>query len=338
MFRLVVFCIFAVLALASGNELHQRQLAGHLLIEDEPLDASRQLAEAGDLDEAALMARFAADTALADAERDAARELAAQIDSARTLERQFRSFVHGMASGEPRDLAGFLGSLSLDLFVIGDLRDLAVQGYRETTAGDGDMLILALSAVGLATTLAPQVDFAPALLKTFRRAGALGERFVKSLSRTARRAVSSGDYARIGRIAEDFGSAARSLGPAPLARVMKHVDEPAELARVSTLAKTDAAAVYGLATLTQGRAVKVFHRTADAGRMAKAARRTSRATKLFAKGFASVPDELLVAALVSSGIIAALVLATLLPRRRRRAIPVLTERRRRTPRMAGNRA
>ena len=40
----------------------------------------------------------------------------------------------------------------LDLFVIGDIRDLVVQGGRELNDGSGDDLILALSAVGLATT------------------------------------------------------------------------------------------------------------------------------------------------------------------------------------------
>ncbi len=329
MFRSIVFVFFAILALASGCELHQRQIAGELLVTAEPLREAGRLLANGHLDEAALMAQFAEDTALDATEREAARARAREIAAARSLWLQARSFAIGAVSGEPRDLAGFLGSMSLDLFVVGDIRDLAVQGYREVSTGDGDLLILALSAVGLATTLSPHVDFAPALLKTFRRAGALGERFVKSLSRSSRRAVASGDFSRIGKIATDFGVAARTLGPAPLARVMKHVDDPADLARVSKLAKADAPAVYGLTYLTDGRAVKAFSRTADAGRMAKAARRGSRLAKIFAKGVAAFPDWLLVAVFLGSGFVAARLLAGLLPRRVSRGdrtVPVLSER------------
>ncbi len=325
----ILFAIgFFAIALLSGSELYQRQLAGGLLITGEPLAEADRLLTAGDVDEAALMARFAAHTAHTADEREAAHARAAQIEAGRTLSRHAHSFAMGALTGEPRDFTGFLGSLSLDLFVVGDIRDLAVQGYREASTGDGDMLILALSAVGLATTLSPHLDFAPALLKTFRRTGALGERFVKSFSRVARRAVSGGDFSRVGKITTDFGTAARALGPAPLARVMKHVDDPAELARVSKLAKANPPAVYGLTRMTNGRAVKAFARTADAGRMAKAARRTSRLAKIFAKGVAVFPDWLLIGCFLASGFIAARLVAAAMPvrARRRSDIPILTHR------------
>lgn len=328
MLRILLVLAFAAVALLSGSELYQREVAGELLVTDEPLEEADRLLAAGHFDEAALMARFAEDTAHNTKEREAARVRGAQIEAAGTLSRHAHAFAMGALSGEPRDFAGFLGSLSLDLFVVGDIRDLAVQGYREASTGDGDMLILALSAVGLATTLSPHLDFAPALLKTFRRTGALGERFVKSFSRVARRAVSGGDFSRVGKITTDFGTAARALGPAPLARVMKHVDEPAELARVSKLAKANPPAVYGLTRMTNGRAVKAFSRTADAGRMAKAARRGSRLAKIFAKSVAVFPDGLLIGVFLASAFIAARLLAGLIPApaRRRRDIPVLTHR------------
>lgn len=335
MIRLTAFLVLAVLAIASALELRQREAASGLLVTADPVAEAERLLAIDRLDEARLMARFAGDTAHGKAEADAARVVAQRIDGADSIGRQVRSFAEGAVTGEPRDLAGFLGSLSLDLFVIGDVRDLAVQGYRETTNGDGDLVIMALSAVGLATTLSPQIDFAPALLKVFRRTGALTERFVKSLRKVSRDALRSGNFRQLATVAEDFGRAARALGPAPLTRVMKHVDEPADLAKVSRLAEANAPAAYALTGLTSGRAVKQIARGADVGVVAKAARRGSRAAKIFAKAVMVMPNWLLVTVMIGAGLAAARMLASLLPGRRERApgrrqrddgVPVLTAR------------
>jgi hypothetical protein len=333
MTRLFFLVVLLTLAFASGSEVHKRQLSGHLLLTGDPLSEAEQLFLQGNFDEAELLARFSAATAFNDAERKRAQALSTRIADSSTFTRHARNFIHGAVSGEPKDLAGFLGSLSLDLFVVGDVRDIAVQGYREIRDGDGDKLILALSTVGLVTTLSPQFDFAPALLKVFRRTGALGERFVKSISRTSRTALATGDYSRMGKIVTDFGGAAKALGPAPMARVMKHVDNPAQLARVSKLAKADAPVVYGLTTMTNGKAIKTFARTADVGTLAKAARRGSRAGKIFAKAVVAIPDWLLIGLFLTASFAAATTLATLIPRRRTarrraidRGIPVLTQR------------
>ncbi len=335
MLRLTAFLVLILLSLASALELRQREAASGLLLAVDPVAEGERLLASDRLDEARLMAHFAEDTANGKHEADEARALARRIKDADTIDRQLRSFAEGAVTGEPRDLAGFLGSLSLDLFVIGDVRDLAVQGYREMTDGDGDLVILALSAVGLATTLSPHLDFAPALLKVFRRAGALTERFVKSLRKVSRDALRSGNFRQLTTVAEDFGRAARALGPAPLARVMKHVDEPADLARVSRLAEANAPAAYALTGLTSGRAVKQIARGADVGVVAKAARRGSRGAKIFAKAVMVMPNWLLVTVMIGAGLAAARMLASLLPGRRERApgrrqrgdgVPVLTAR------------
>lgn len=335
MIRLIAFLAFSTLALASAMELHQRQLADHLLISADPVDQARSEYQAGNPDEAALLAGFAMDTATSDREHEAARVLLSEIDESRTAGAHARSFLSGALSGEPRDLAGFLGSLSLDLFVVGDIRDIVVQGYRQVSAGEGDTLILALSGIGLATTLSPQLDFAPALLKVFRRAGAFSERFVKSLNKASRNALRRGNFSDISRITTDFGSATRALGPAPMARIMKHVDDPLELSRLAKLARKDAPRAFGLTHLTGGKAIKSLKFGADAGTLAKAARRGSRLSKTFAKALYSVPDHVLTILFVVAGFAAAGILAGWMPRRKTRCskpgpssddIPVLVHR------------
>lgn len=319
MYRLLTLLVLTALAAASGFELHQRQLAQGLLLVEDPLAAAHLEHLAGRTDEARLLAEFAIDAADGDDRRESAAALAATIDDGDTLENRMWRFAAGAVTGEPRDLAGFLGSLSLDLFVVGDVRDIAVQGYREMTDGNGDMLILALSGVGLATTLSPHLDFAPALLKLFRRAGAISERFVKTLSKVSREAVRTGDYSRLGKITVDFGRATRALGPAPMARVMKHVDEPAELTHVSRLAGRDPAAVYALTRLSNGRAVKVFSRTADPGALAKAATRGSRLGKIVAKSLRSIPDWALTLVFAITVFVSLRLLGGMLPGRGRRS-------------------
>ena len=52
--------------------------------------------------------------------------------------------------------------------------------HRRSLRLAGALVIVALSAVGLATTLAPEVDWAPSLLKAARRAGSMTEGTARS--------------------------------------------------------------------------------------------------------------------------------------------------------------
>ena len=124
-----------------------------MYIEQDPLEEARNLLDEGRTDEARLLADFTLDTALSESEAAEARLMQQQLSTDRPIAAHAKSFLNGALSGEPKDLAGFLGALSLDLFIIGDIRDLLVQGYRELSHGNGDTLILSLAAVGLATTL-----------------------------------------------------------------------------------------------------------------------------------------------------------------------------------------
>ncbi|GJL82934.1 MAG: hypothetical protein DHS20C01_25680 [marine bacterium B5-7] len=316
----IAFCLFV--AFLSSSELHQRQGSEHLLIEVEPLNEAQRLSADGYDSEAILLAEFASETARSPRERQAAEKLKETLSAEKPFQSQVISFIAGALSGEPRDIEGLIGSLSLDLFVIGDIRDLAVQGYKEIQYGTGDTLILALSAIGLATTLSPPVDFAPALLKILRRTGALGKRFIKSLSKMSRRALGSGDFSRLHKVAEDFGRATRALGPQAMSRVMKHIDDPADLARLSRAAQKNPRATYALVHLSDGRAVNKLGKSADIGSLAKAARRTSRLGKGVAKAVSILPDKLLIAIFLLAVFFAIVAIAAALPNfGRRRGSP-----------------
>ncbi len=326
--RLLAIPLLLLMAWLCAAELRDRQVSGRLTLDQDPVTAAREALDRGHAEEAALLARFARDTTT-DADQVADAESLLRAASAESpWQQRLRDFTHGALTGEPGNLDGFLGSLTLDLFLIGDIRDLVVQGYREATDGDGDALIMGLSAVGLGTSLNPGLHLPSAVLKAFRRAGALSERFVKSLHRLSRTALRSGDFKALGRVSRDFGTASVKLGPAPFARIARHIDDPADLARIARAADGDAAATFGLVRLSNGRAVKLLDSGGEGiSALAKTVRRGARGGKLFVKAVDAVPDLWLAAALVVLLSAAALAIAgavvSAVRRLRLRGVPVL---------------
>jgi hypothetical protein len=106
-------------------------------------------------------------------------------------------FVDGFVIGAPDDLAGLAGTVTGDLLVYGDIRDIV----RETTnwaRGEAtDELILGLACVGLAITAGTYASLgagSPArvgvsLLKAAGKTGRLSGNFVRALVRPLRSAV-----------------------------------------------------------------------------------------------------------------------------------------------------
>lgn len=143
---------------------------------------------------------------------------------------------HGALTGTGDSVEALAGAVTADLFVFGDVRDLVIQGGRRLRGEDTDEVIVALSAAGLALTLAPAVDFGTAILKFARRAGALTEAFASRLLKLARGAVSERNAAPLAEVAGDVATLGRSARPAAAVAILKHVDDPLALraaARVS---------------------------------------------------------------------------------------------------------
>jgi len=288
--RLIIAAFAAAASALAGIELRYRLDPSVLLLEQDPVTIAERLAEQSQWAEAKMLADFVvAHPATGDAERAGA--LSKRMDQElNTFWGAARRFSHGAVTGEPSDTASMLGSLTLDLFVLGDIRDLAVQGWREITNGDGDKLILALSTVGVVTTLAPEIDWVPALVKALKRSGALTRRFVRNLGRSTRRAAQTGDYSQLSKVANDLGSTARHLGPGPMKGAMRYVDNTDDLAKLSRAASVDAGATYGVVKLFGREGVSRIAK--DGGNiklLASAIKVGSRATKLTRKATHAIP-------------------------------------------------
>lgn len=116
-----------------------------------------------------------------------AAEEAADDSAARTAGR----FVQGLITGEPDGIASLAGTVTGDLFVFGDLRDIAREGIRMARGEAVDELILGLACVGLAITAGTYATVGattPArvglsVVKAANRSGRIGARMNAALAR-----------------------------------------------------------------------------------------------------------------------------------------------------------
>ena len=305
--------VFAALCCYSAGLEVIYRLQDSLILAEDPIDSTKSLAAEKRWAEVKMMTDFLAERPdLGDTEQ--VTSLARQADEElNSFWSQTQSFAQGAVTGEPTDLASMLGSLSLDLFVIGDIRDLAVQGWKQAQYGSGNTLILALSAIGLTTTLAPHLDWAPALMKALTRTGALTSRFMRSLARISSEAVKTGSYAKLSGVVTDLGKAARRLGPGPLRGVMRSVDSAEDLTTVARAAEIDAKGTYFMTRMFGKNGVKWINKDGkNIGVLVTSVKTGSRVTKAVHKSVSVVPTMWLLIILVLS---IAVLISVAVPRR-----------------------
>lgn len=184
------FCEEARSALASGN-----------------VAWSLELAEAGDC---------------TDEEAEARR----QWDS---LSATFSRCIDGVWTGRADDAAGLACAVASDLVVFGDVRDLTRQGLNWSRGEDTDPVLIALSATGIALTLAPQFGAGASVFKVARRAGTLSDRLASSVMGMLRR----GSFRPLGGLLSDAGRISAKVGPPKATRALEYADSAEELSEVA---------------------------------------------------------------------------------------------------------
>ena len=175
---------------------------------------------------------------LSGADRDALLSEQSEVrDEQASVLRKGKELLRGALVGEGNSLEALVGAIAADMFVVGDVRDLVIQGGRLAVDGESDELILALSAVGVLTTVMPEVDWVAAFLKIAKKAGALSKRMVEALVRVIRRATDTRDYAELGRLFNFFKVLVDKSTPAGALRILRHLDDPKEVAVVADFLK-----------------------------------------------------------------------------------------------------
>jgi hypothetical protein len=150
-----------------------------------------------------------------------------------SLLRKGKLLLRGALVGEGDSLEALMGAVAADMLVVGDVRDLVIQGGKLAVDGDSDELILALSAAGLLTTVMPEVDWIAAFLKVAKKAGALSRHMVEALVRVIRRATDTRDYGELRRLFGHFQVLVEKSTPAGALRLLRHIDDPGEVAAVA---------------------------------------------------------------------------------------------------------
>ena len=146
-----------------------------------------------------------------------------------SLSATFSRCIDGVWTGRADDTAGLACAVASDLVIFGDVRDLTRQGLTWTRGEATDPVLIALSATGIALTLAPQFGAGASLFKVARRAGTLSERLADSIMTLLRR----GSFRPLGGLLTDAGRISVKVGPAKATRALQYADSAEELADVA---------------------------------------------------------------------------------------------------------
>ncbi len=170
--------------------------------------------------------------------RDALLAKRAQLEAERkSLLRRAKKFAAGAVSGYGTSTEGLIGAVVTDLFVVGDIRDLAIQVSHGVEGQKVDWVITGLSALGIATTVAPMVDLGAAVTKVAVKTGNLSRRLLDKLVELARLAR-RGNGRPLARFAGDVAVLTKRSGSGTtVLRVLRYADDPADVARMARYAE-----------------------------------------------------------------------------------------------------
>lgn len=193
----------------------------------------RHLREAGRFGEAIVVADAGLDDATGEVQIAILKEKQLTLDRRNSFARRLKDVGMGALTGSAdaeadASLERLGGALAADLFVVGDIRDLIIQSTRYITDGEVDSVIVLLSGAGLATTLAPQIDWVPSLMKLAKKAGSL----TKGMESFIVSALKSRRFKDAEVVFADIGTMARHASPAGAVRMLKYTDGPADAARL----------------------------------------------------------------------------------------------------------
>lgn len=229
--RLLVAVSIALLLLFNRSS-HLARLRLEALPDEDVAAEVRALTAQGRLGEALSLADAA--IAQGDTTDGLARARADVAELQMSWIRAAKDLGWGALTGRSDTLEGLIGAVSADFFVIGDLRDLIIQGTAAASRDDTDGVIAALSLFGLTTTLAPQIDWAPSILKAARKAGSLTDSFAGQL----RRWIVDLDSTKVVRVCEDLGSISKAAPPGTILRTLRGVENAEDLAAVARFVDT----------------------------------------------------------------------------------------------------
>jgi hypothetical protein len=159
-------------------------------------DNIEQALAKGDADLAASFVELAGANHVAVSD-DLSRRVSEAIAKEKSTSHLARQFATGFVTGNADDVASLSGTVTGDLFVFGDIRDVVRETKHLAMGEETDRLVLGLATAGLAVTAATYVSVGGAapvraglsLVKDARKVGRLGEGLAEWAGRSARDVV-----------------------------------------------------------------------------------------------------------------------------------------------------
>lgn len=151
----------------------------------------------------------------------------------------------GFVTGSGDSIEELSGAIASDMLIYGDIRDLVKQGYFKIMGEETDPLIVALSSLGLATEFADCIDWAPAVLKVFRKLKLLSNKFTEFLITAIKKSIKGlklDDLLKT--VLENLKLLIEKLDFARTAAVIKYVDTPSDIIAITAVAEKNADAAY----------------------------------------------------------------------------------------------
>lgn len=197
----------------------------------------------GRFGEAEVIARAGLDSMEPGATRDALdAELKATVEERDSWLRKAKSAGMGALSGRGTDLESLVGAVAADFFVVGDVRDLVIEGGKQLVDGDSDELVLLLSFAGVVTTLAPEIDWAPSVIKAARRSGQVSVRMTEYLTS----ALKARRGEQVAKVCEDVARVSKKASPGGAMRLLRLAEEPEDLAKIARFVERSPAGAFAM--------------------------------------------------------------------------------------------
>ncbi len=148
--------------------------------------------------------------------------------------RRIVKFFKGFISGEGESIEEVTASILSDMTLYGDVRDLTKQAYYKLADKDPDPVVATLAALGLATELFDVIDWAPAVMKVVRKAGALTDSFADWLLRVSKKSLGAGKLEPALDIAlGDLKTLREQQGIQRTINLFRHVNGPEDLKAIA---------------------------------------------------------------------------------------------------------
>jgi hypothetical protein len=206
---------------------------------------------------------------------DLAHQVSEAVAEEQSTSHVAKQFATGLVTGNADDVASLSGTVTGDLFVFGDIRDVVRETKHLAMGEDTDRLVLGLATAGLAVTAATYVSAGGAapvraglsLVKDARKVGRLGEGLAEWAGRSARdvvdtpaleQAVASSSVLHPGdsvsaikaafraekagalvRLAKDVGRITEKVGTRGALDTLKISEGPKDVSRAARLAEAE---------------------------------------------------------------------------------------------------